>query len=136
MAKSGGLGVQLKITISASLMLIAQMKDIEIPEQEAAVVDVTTHDSTSGYAEFIKSGLFKLGKAVATLVWDDSIASHTGIVAAFSATSPVAMTITTPATAEVLEFNGFVTRLGRESKIDGALMCKVEIQPTGALTIT
>lgn len=136
MAKSGGYGVQLKITISASLTLIAQLKDIDIPEQVAKTVDVTTHDSSSGYAEKIKTGLKELTPFTATLVWDDSIASHTGVVAAFDATAPVTMNIITPSTAETIAFSGMVTKLSRESKQDGALMCKVEITPTGAPTIT
>lgn len=136
MAKSGGFGVQLKITISASLTTIAQLKDVTFPEQVAKTVDVTTHDSTSGYTERIKTGLFDLTPFEANLVWDDSIASHTGVVAAFSATAPVAMTITTPGTGEVIAFDGHITSLGRESKQDNALMCKVKIEPTGAPTIT
>jgi predicted secreted protein len=136
MAKSGGFGVQLKITISASLAVIAQLKDMDLPEQVAKTADVTTHDSTSGYAEKIKTGLFELTTFTATLVWDDSIVSHTGVVAAFSATTPVTMNIVTPSSAETIAFSGFVTKLGRESKQDGALMCKVEITPTGAPTIT
>lgn len=136
MAKLGGLGVQFKITITASLTLIAQAEDIEIPEQEAMTTEVTTHDSASGYAEFIKTGLFRLSKFNVTLIWDDSIASHTGVLAALAATASVTMTVTTPATAEVISFSGFVTKLGRESKKDNALRCKVEIQPTGVPTIT
>ena len=136
MGKSGGFGVQLKITISAALATIVNLKDIDIPEQVAKTVDVTTHDSASGYAEKIKTGLFELTPFTATLVWDDSLASHTGVLAAFSATTAVTMTVTTPGTAEVISFNGFVTKLSRESKQDGALTCKVEITPTGAPTIT
>lgn len=136
MGKLGGFGVQLKITISAALTLIAQLKDVDFPEQVAKTVDVTTHDSASGYAEKIKTGLFELTPFTAMLIWDDSIASHTGVVAAFAATAPVAMTISTPSTAEIIAFSGFVTKLGRESKQDNALICKVEITPTGAPTIT
>lgn len=136
MAKSGGFGVLLKITISASLTTIAQLKDVDFPEQVAKTVDVTTHDSASGYVEKIKTGLFELTPFTATLVWDDSTVSHTGIIAAFSATTPVTMNIVTPNAGETIAFSGSVTKLSRESKQDGALMCKVEITPTGAPTIT
>ena len=136
MAKKGGFGVLLKITISASLTTIAQMKDVAFPEQVASTVDVTTHDSSSGYTERIKTGLRDLTPFEATLIWDDSIASHTGVVAAFDATDPVTMNIVTPGAEETIAFSGMVTKLSRESKMDGALTCKVQITPTGAPTIT
>ena len=135
MAKKGGFGVQLKITITATLTLIAQLEDTDFPEQEAVTTEVTTHDSTGGYAEFVKNGLFKLSKFTATVIWDKAAASHIGMLAALAATTPVIMTITTT-DAEVISFSGFVVKVARDAKQSSALKTKIDIQPTGIPTIT
>lgn len=136
MGKTGGFGVLLKIMISASLTTIAQVQDVTFPAQKATTVDVTTHDSASGYVERIKTGLFELTPFEATLIWDDAIPSHTGVLAALSATTPVTMNLVTPDAQETIAFSGLVTELAREAKKDGALTCKVKIEPTGAPTLT
>jgi predicted secreted protein len=136
MAKQGGFGAQLKITVASTLTVVAQVEEVDFPEQEKDLVDVTTHDSTNGYAEHMATGLFKLNKMSCVLIWDDANATHAAIQAAFASLVPMNMTVVSAGATETIAFSGFVVKLGRESKMKDAYKCKVEIQPTGAPTIT
>jgi len=136
MAKKGGFGAKLKITISSTLTVVAQVEEVDFPEQEKDTVEVTTHDSTSGYSEYIATGLFKLGKMTCTLLWDDSNTTHAGVLTAFDSTSPLNMSVENTDASEVIAFSGYVVKIGRESKMKDAYKAKIEIQPTGAPTIS
>jgi hypothetical protein len=136
MAKTTGYGVVFKSTISSVLTAIAQVKEIDFPEQEADTVEVTTHDSTGGVAEYIKTGLLRNNKFSMTLVWSPAVATHVALQAAWASAASVAMTIASAGPTETLAFSGLVTKLGRVSSSKGAYECKVEIQPTGVVTIT
>lgn len=136
MAKQGGYGAIVKITVSAALVAVASILDVEFPEFTAEVEDVTAHDSPGGWAEFIKTGRRNLGDFSMTLLWDKAAATHAAIITAFNANPTVNMSIQDPGGAEIIAFAGHITQLGRMSKQKEGYKCKVKVQPTGAPTIT
>ncbi len=118
------------------LTAVAKIKDINWPEQSAETADVTTHDSSGGNAEWIKTGLLRAGAFTGTLFWDPAAASHVALQAALASTAALAMSLTPRSAGEVLTFNGLVTKLGRATAVAGGYECSIEIQPTGGITAT
>ncbi len=136
MAKTSGYGAIFKVTISSVLTAIANVKEIGFPDQMAETADVTTHDSASGYAEWIKTGLLRLGAFDLTLVWDPAAVTHIALLAALASTTPLVMTLTPRSLGEVISFSGFITKVARTSSTTGAYEAVVSVQPTGIPTIT
>ena len=136
MAKHPGFGVQVKINVSSTLTAIAQVKKFKYPDFEKKVVDVTTHDSTGGWAEWLASGKFEMSDAQLTLEWDKTLSTHAAIVTAFSSLAPVDMTFQDKDGTEIVAISAIITKMGRTSEQDGALECDVTIKPTGQPTIT
>lgn len=135
MAKQGGFGAKLKISVSSVLTVIVNVEEVDFPEFENELDDVTSHASAGGWMEYIATGARKAGKITATITWDDVNTTHAAILTAFNSLAPVNMSIEDPGATEVITFSAFITKMARESKIKGAYRCKVEIQPTGAITI-
>lgn len=136
MSFQGGFGAKLKITVSAALTVVAGVTKVEFPEFEKMIAETTAHDATGGWATFIDTGKRKLNSFKATLNWDKSHATHAAINTAFNANSAVAMTIEDPAGSEIIAFNALIVKVGRVADQEDVYSCEVEIQPTGAPTIT
>ena len=136
MAKQGGFGVVCKITISNTLTAIANVEDVDFPEFEKFLAEVTNHGSTGGYAEHIATGVRAVNEFSMTLTWDTSDSTHAAIVTAFDSDEPVNMSIEDPAGVEVIAFAAHVRKLGRISKQRERYGCVVTIQPTGQPSIT
>lgn len=138
MATQGGFGSTILIAAgtAGSGTAIAHVMDFEFPEFEKILADVTAHDSPSGYAEFIATGKRQLNSFKITLLWDDSAATHTTIIAAFGSDSPYYLTCKDPDGQETIAFWAHVSKLGRISKQEEGLSCEVEIQPTGVPSVT
>lgn len=132
----GGFGVKLKITVSAALTAVAHLLDVDFPEFEKLMADATAHDSTDGWDEVIPTGRKNSSEFEATLLWNADDNTHKAILDAFNADSSMPMTIEDPAGVEVIGFDGFITKMGRESKQDDGYKCVVTIKPTGVITIT
>lgn len=135
MAVQGGFGVLLKIN-TGSLTTIVNMEDVDEWTLDRIIAEVTGHDASGGYAEFVPSGKRMMNPFSATFTWDDSEATHAAMVTNFAAETTVGFSISDPDGTEVVSFSGYVKTMGRFSKQDGAYRCKVTIQPTGAITIT
>lgn len=136
MGTQGGFGLKVKITVSTVLTAIAHITDAEFPEFEKILKEVTGHDATGGYAEFIATGKRKVNSFPVTLAWDSSASTHAAILAAFDSNDAVAMSIEDPAGDEVISFNAHIQKVGRISDQEDGYKCKVTIQPTGQPTIT
>lgn len=135
MAKQGGFGLVVKIN-TGSLTAIANVVDAEFPEQRQTLAEITAHDSTSGYREYMATGLRELASFKMTLIWDESETTHAAIVTAFGSDASVGMSIEDPAGAEVIAFDAFIEVIGRISKAEEAYQAEITVQPTGAPTIT
>lgn len=136
MATGKGLGVKLKITVSAALTVVAKVMEVDFPDREVELEDVTAHDSTGGWAEYIATGLKKMSKINATILWDDVLPTHLAFETALNAGAPVNMSIEDAGGTEILAFAAFITKIGKEAKVKTAYKAKIEIQPTGQPTLT
>ena len=136
MAKQGGYGVKFKITVSSALTAVANVLDVDFPKFQREIDDVTGHDSSGGYAEYISTGLKSLSEMKLMLTWDKAAATHAAIKTAFDSGGAVNMSVEDPGGSEIIAFAGIIKEMGRTSKQKEALKCEVTIQPTGAPTIT
>lgn len=136
MARSGGLGVDWQITITAALTSVVHVEDISFPEEENVLDEITAHDSDDGYEEFIATGLKRSGEFEVTLTWDAAAATHAELVALRASGALNAMTLSTPGDAEVMAFNGIIKMIKRQSPIDEALRSVVTVKVTGPIVIT
>lgn len=129
----GGFGIAVKIGGAA----IAKVLDAEFPAQTKKLVEALAHDSSTGYMEYVDSGVRELESFEIDLVWDSDEATHASIVTAFNGTATTAMSIEDPSGSdEVISFSAHIEQIGRIAEIDGLYHCKVKIQPSGAPTIT
>lgn len=136
MADQGGYGAKLKISINSVLTVVASVIDLEFPEFQKILADVTAHDSPSGYAEHIATGKRSLEEFSCTLLWDRDQDTHHNIVAAFASDASVNMSVEDPDGIEVIAFAAHIRSLGRIAEQEEGYRCEVGIQPTGVPTIT
>lgn len=136
MAKQGGYGVKLKVTVSAALTLVVGVLDVDFPKTSRELAEITAHDSSGGWAEYISTGYRSAGEMKATLAWDDGATTHAAVLTAFNSGASVNMSIEDPAGQEIIAFAGIVKEISRMAKQKEAYKAEVVIQPTGALTIT
>lgn len=139
MATQGGLGVKIKIPVGAPTpvqTVVAHLLEVEFPELEKVLAEVTAHDSPGGWAEFIDSGKRNAGEFAATLLWDPAEATHAAIISMFEAKPAVEMSIEDPASTEILTFDAHIQKMGRVAEMEEGYKCEVTIQPTGPVVIT
>jgi predicted secreted protein len=132
MAKYGAYGAILK----RGAVTVAQVRSISGPGLSLDTIDVTSHDSTGGWREFI-AGLIDAGEVTAELIFDPDHASHvslrTDLVARAATSYSVTFTDTTP---QVWSASAFVTGLSPTAEVDGALVATATLKFTGAVTVT
>lgn len=136
MAKQGGYGLVCRINISGTMTAIANILDADIPEFEKFLDDITAHDSTGGYTEYIATGLRGLGAFKLTLTWDVAQTTHAALVTAFNSDATVTMNIQDPDGSELISFSAHVKKIGRIAKQKNGYKADIEVQPTGLPTIT
>lgn len=136
MATQGGFGLQIRISVSATLTAIVHIQEADMPEFEKVLAEVTAHDSAGGYAEYIATGKRKVNEFEMTLLWDKAAATHAAVLAAFNSDAPVNMSVSDPDGAETIAFAAHVYKMGRVSEQEEGYQCVVTIQPTGQPTIT
>src|SRR5512139_765487 len=138
MAEQGGFGVKLKITVSTTLTAVANLLEVNFPEQRKEMADMTAHPTSgaTGYRTKIDSGVRELTPFTCVLGWDDTATTHAAMVTAFDATAGVNMSIEDPAGSEIIAFSGTISMIGRMAAIGDGYKATVEITPLGAPTIT
>jgi hypothetical protein len=136
MTTQGGMGVILKITVSAALTAVANLLDIDMPEFTKYLDEATSHGSTGGYYEARATGKRRVEPFGATLEWDSSDSTHAAIVAAFNSDDPVGMSVEDPGGDEVIAFDAHIEKIGRIGKQDQRYKARVQFHPTGQPTIT
>lgn len=132
----GGYGAKIKIKITSVLTVIVHAMDIEFPEFEKLLADVTAHDSPGGYQEMIATGKRQMNAFNVVLLWDKAEATHTAVQAAFNSDLPVDMSVEDPDSTEVISFSAHITKMGRVAKQEEGYTCKVEVKPTGQPTFS
>lgn len=136
MGIQGGFGSKIKITVSAALTTIVGVTKLDLPEFEKVLAESTSHDASGGWATHVDTGKRKLNSFKVTINWDKSAPTHAAINTAFAATAPVNMSVEDPAGQEIIAFSAHIAKIGRQYEQEDVYSCEVEIQPTGAPTIT
>lgn len=136
MATQGGFGVDVKITVNSVLTSIAHVVEMEYPELEKVLAEVTGHGAAGGYEEWIATGKRRQSSFAMTLSWDIDDTSHEAIVDAFDSNEAVQMSIEDPQGFETISFSAHVFKMKRVGDQEDGFKCEVEVQPTGQPTIS
>jgi predicted secreted protein len=119
---------------------IGQVRDIEGPGLKMDTVEVTTRD-TSKWRKRI-AGLKDGGTVTFEIVYDPDTATHAnasgGVPYLLLQGTSAAFTLVLPdaAAATTIAFTAFVTSFKPKAAMEGALTADLELQITGAVTIT
>lgn len=125
---------------SATGTAIAQVTNISGPGLSADAIDVTSHDSTSGYREFLQ-GLKDGGEISLDLNFDPVLATHDkvsgGVLDDFNTGTAVSWYLVfTDAATSTWNFSGITTGFELEAPMDDKLAATVTIKVTGVPTLT
>lgn len=127
-------GTVFSVTVATVLTPIAKLTSITGVEVTADEIDVTAHDSSNGYREYVQ-GLRDSGSvSIEGLFTSD--ASQIALKTLFDSGDSVAMKIDFPASAGEWSFNGFVTGLSTDAPMDGAITFSATIKVTGKPTLS
>jgi len=126
------LGTELRISIASVFTPIPYLQSITGPDATFDIIDVTTHSSTGGYREYI-TGLADGGEVTVTINWSPGEATHAALQAAQDARELTAFQLWWPNVGEddLVDFNGYVTGLPRNSPIDAQITRDLTIKVTG-----
>lgn len=138
MAKVTSFGATL--AVGGTPTAVAQVKDFAWSGLGVSSNEATTHDSSSGWAEYVP-GVLEPGEITFDVVWDADNTTHDdasggiyGMLAAKTVdTWTMTMTDTTPTT---LAASGFITNLDLPFPVDGVSEGSVTVKMTGAPTWT
>jgi len=123
---------------------IGQVQDISGPNITRGTVDVTDHDSTSGYREYL-AGLPDAGDLTFSIGWSPVDAAHgtaagTGILSDFldeqctMTTWQLSMNICTG--TAIWTFDGFLTGFSPSYPVEGQNTAAVSVKISGVPTLT
>jgi hypothetical protein len=112
MATQGGLGT----TLTYNSQSITKIMEVDWPEIEKVLAEVTAHDSTGGWEEFIATGKFTASDFTITVLWDKALAGHGALLTASG--------------------SAFVSSIAEESDMEDGHKATITISPTGNVTIT
>ena len=132
MAKYGAYGAVLK----RGATTIAQVRDIGGPGISMDTIDVTTHDSTDAWREFI-AGLKDGGEVSLDLVYDPDNASQTLLRTDLDARTVNSYSITlTDITPAIITFDCLVTAFEPSASVENELALSASLKITGEPVFT
>lgn len=127
MAKYGAYGAILK----RGATTIAQVRDITGPGLSLDTIDVTTHDSTDAWREFI-AGLKDGGEVSLDIVFDPDNASQTNFRTDLDARTINTWSITlTDSSPAIITFSALVTEFEPSMAVEDELSASVTLKITG-----
>lgn len=134
MAKYHAFGAKLQIK-DTTFKDVAGVRDISGPGMSADTVDVTTHDSTDAWEEYLK-GTKNPGELSFDLVWDPTETAMQAELLTAMASDPdddpeEFRVIFNTATAKIWEFKGYVTSFEPSLPVKGEVSASVTIKITG-----
>jgi predicted secreted protein len=134
MAKQAAFGTSIKITAGT---VIGNVTAIKGPSIALDTVDVTSHDSTSGWEEVVAT-ILRSGEVTIDMDYDPANAqvknASGGLLYLLTTRASASFTITLPSTAAII-FTAFVTGFEPDMAVDGALTASLKLKPTGAVTL-
>ena len=130
MAKYGAYGAVLK-RVTGGPTTIAQIRDIGGPGVSMDTIDVTTHDSTDAWREFV-AGLKDGGEVSLDLVYDPDSPSQTLLRTDLDGRTKASYSITlTDATPAIITFDCFVTAFEPSAAVEDELGLSATLKVTG-----
>lgn len=129
-------------TPSEEFSEIAQVKDISGPSMSRETIDVTNHQSPSGYNEFLAS-VIDGGEVTFTVEYDPEDSTHdqtTGLLYLMGLTTTrnwkliFPVETVTPGTYECLNFAALVTGFNPNAPVKGSLTVDITLKVAGAVT--
>jgi predicted secreted protein len=134
-----GLGLQLSRgagnTPTETFTAIAMVTSIKGPAEEASTIDVTSLDSTGGYAEFIQ-GLKSGGQLVAEANFDPADVTYGNVRTDFqNAVTHNWQIAGTPFAAKKFSFAAFPLKLEHSMEPKAANKVTITLQITGQVTL-
>lgn len=137
MAGLDAFGIALKrsdmATPTASFTTIGNVTSVSGPEIERETYDVTAHDSTSGWREFI-GGLKDGGEVSLDVNYDPR--KHDVYVADFEDTTPRDYKLTFPGTLGEWALKLILTGFAQEAPVDDKLAASLKFKVSGKPVIT
>jgi predicted secreted protein len=112
----------------------ANVQDISGPGMSIAEINVTAHDSTDGFKEYI-GGVGDGGTITFDLNWDPGEASHAAMLAVFYAKSVVDWTITL-SDGSIVDFSGLISGWEPSNPVEGKITASVTIRTSGKPAFT
>ena len=129
MAKIKSFGV----TVTVASNTIGGLKSVDIPETEVTDIDVTTHDSSGGYREFV-GGLKDGGTVTLGGAYDIANTGQTYLrTAANQGGAPVAVVVTF-SDDSTASFNAFVKGYGVTNPLDENVEFTSSLKVSGPVT--
>ena len=132
--KYAAFGAKLQDTINSGTSWndIAQLRDIGGPNFSADTVDVTTHDSTDRFREFLKT-LIDGGEVTFDLVWDpeDAATQSRLLTQMYASTSASYRIVFNTTNDKTWEFVAFVTGFEPSNAVEGEISASVTMKVTG-----
>lgn len=139
MAKFKVKGCSLKYGASANpSTVVGQLGDctLDLGEREG-LVDVTTHDNSSGTTDQLDVGYVSPPSLSGELIWDPADTQHAAIRAAHTAgTAGFALVTLSDTGAATIEFPCRVKSMSAPLPVKGKLACSFVLEGTGAYTFT
>lgn len=135
MAGLNAFGIQLKRSDMAGTPVftaIANVTSVKGPELERDTYDVTAHDSTDGWKEFI-GGLKDAGEVTLNINYDPRV--HDDLVADFDDDVARDYKLVFPGALGEWDLKGFLTGFSQEAPVDDKLSAELKIKVTGKPTI-
>ena len=134
MADSTGFGTKIEYSMDggSSWNTVGGVHDtITGPEMEADAVEVTDHDSTDGWREYI-GGLKNAGELGFKVNWDPAVTQHDDFVAQLGKT--LLWKITFPDGSSTVTFSGVLTGYVPDVPLDDRMTAEITIQASGKPT--
>jgi predicted secreted protein len=132
MATQGGLGT----TLTYNSQSITKIMEVDWPEVEKVLADVTAHDSSSGWEEFIATGKFVAADFTVTVLWDKALAGHAALLTAYTAKTSHAFSLVAPGSAITVAGTAFVSNVEEQAEMEDGYKAVITFAPTGNVTIT
>ena len=110
------------------------VQDFTLSFGETDRIDVTSHDSSGSYREYV-NGFKTPADITVPIVWDGANTHHAYILAAHGG-SAISVKITgKEASPKTYSFSALVRNIELSWPIDGAQTASVTLTPTGAITV-
>lgn len=122
-----------------SYVTVGQVKDINGPSLTRSTIDVTDHDSTDGFREFV-SGLVDPGEISFTIGYDNGNAQHAALLTNMASDSCTMaawqLTLNVCSGTAVWTADGFVTGFAPSTPIEGENTVAVTVKVSGKPVLT